>query len=110
MLLYNLGYINLILYKEIYESQDVISEWDLKPTHFCLSKKKSSLCWAFLRFYGIIEVAMKVIVKGRENRSQMEFFSIEEFVPADHLLRKIDSAVDFDHIYNLTQGSVLCVN
>ena len=64
----------------------------------------------FLRFYGIIEVAMKVIVKGRENRSQMEFFSIEEFVPADHLLRKIDSAVYCDHIYNLTQGSVLSVN
>ena len=35
---------------------------------------------------------MKVIVKGRENRDQLEIFSIEGFVPADHLLRKIDSA------------------
>ena len=40
---------------------------------------------------------MKVIVKGRENRDQLEVFSIEEFVPAEHLLRKIDSAVDFSH-------------
>ena len=31
---------------------------------------------------------MKVIVKQRENREQAEIFSIEEFVPADHLLRK----------------------
>ena len=27
---------------------------------------------------------MKVIVKGRENRDQLEVFSIEEFVPAEH--------------------------
>ena len=30
-------------------------------------------------------------------------FSIEDFVPADHLLRKIDSAVDFIHIYDLVE-------
>ena len=42
---------------------------------------------------------MKVIVKGRENRDQLEVFSIEEFVPAEHLLRKIDSAA-FDGIYD----------
>ena len=60
--------------------------------------KKSSKSWAFLRKYGIIEAVMKVIVKGRENRDQLEIFSIEGFVPADHLLRKIDSAVDFNHI------------
>lgn len=46
---------------------------------------------------------MKVIVKGRENRDQMEFFSIEEFVPADHLLRKIDRAVDFSRIYDIVE-------
>lgn len=44
-----------------------------------------------------------MIVKDRENRNQMEIFSIEEFVPADHLLRKIDSAVDFKHIYDIVE-------
>ena len=39
-----------------------------------------------------------MIVKQRENREQVEIFSIEEFVPADHLLRKIDSAIDFTEI------------
>ena len=69
---------------------------------FSLSKK-SSKSWAFLRKYGIIEAVMKVIVKGRENRDQLEIFSIEGFVPADHLLRKIDSAVDFNHIYDIVE-------
>ena len=44
-----------------------------------------------------------MIVKGRENRDQLEVFSIEEFVPTDHLLRKIDSAVDFSHIYDIVE-------
>ena len=46
---------------------------------------------------------MKVIVRGKENRDQLEVFSIEEFVPADNLLRKIDSAVDFSHIYDIVK-------
>lgn len=50
-----------------------------------------------------VEAVMKVIVKGRENRDQLEIFSIEGFVPADHLLRKIDSAVDFNHIYDIVE-------
>ena len=71
--------------------------------HLFSLSKKSSKSWAFLRKYGIIETVMKVIVKGRENRDQLEIFSIEGFVPADHLLRKIDSAVDFNHIYDIVE-------
>lgn len=48
-------------------------------------------------------MVMKVIVKEREKRDQMEIFSIEDFIPADHLLRKIDSAVDFKHIYDIVE-------
>ncbi len=44
-----------------------------------------------------------MIVKDRIHRDQLEMFSIEEFVPADHLLRKINSAVDFIHIYDLVE-------
>ncbi len=32
---------------------------------------------------------------NKKERDQVEIFSIEEFVPQEHLLRKIDSAVDF---------------
>ena len=38
-----------------------------------------------------------------ENRSQIEFFCVDEFVPQDHLLRKIDKAVDFSYIYELVK-------
>jgi len=45
--------------------------------------------------------------RNKEDRNQIEFFSIEEFVPQDHLLRKIDSAVDFTHIYDMV-GDLYC--
>ena len=48
-------------------------------------------------------MVIKMLVKDKENRAQVEFFSIEEFVPEDHLLRKIDSAVDFTHIYEIVE-------
>lgn len=44
-----------------------------------------------------------MLSQEKENRSQMEFFCVEEFVPQDHLLRKIDKAVDFSHIYDLVE-------
>ena len=44
-----------------------------------------------------------MIETHRENREQVEIVSIEEFVPATHLLRKIDSAVDFTHIYDIVE-------
>ena len=50
-----------------------------------------------------MNMVMKMIVKERKKREQVEMFSTEEFVPADHLLRKIDSAVDFTHIYDIVE-------
>ncbi len=38
-----------------------------------------------------------------ENRNQMEFFCVDQFVPKKHLLRKIDKAVNFDHIYEMVE-------
>lgn len=70
--------------------------------HVSLSKK-SGKSWAFSHICGIIKAVIKEIVKQRENRNQMEIFSIEEFVPEEHLLRKIDSAIDFTHIYDIVE-------
>ena len=44
-----------------------------------------------------------MIEKNRKKREQMEIFSIEEFVPKNHLLRKIDEAIDFSHIYKIVE-------
>ena len=44
-----------------------------------------------------------MLSKDKEERSQLEFVSIEELVPKEHLLRKIDSAVDFTKIYEIVE-------
>lgn len=43
-----------------------------------------------------------MLVKNAENREQLEFVSLENMVPQDHLLRKIDDAIDFKKIYGNT--------
>lgn len=40
-----------------------------------------------------------MLSENRAERNQMEFFCIDSSVPEDHLLRKIDDAVDFGKIY-----------
>ena len=47
--------------------------------------------------------------KDKIERSQVEFFSIDDFVPQDHLLRKIDSVLDFTKIYDFVSG-LYCSN
>ena len=46
---------------------------------------------------------MNVLTKNIENRNQVEFVSLEEMVPADHLLRQIDVAIDFNKIYEFVR-------
>lgn len=41
--------------------------------------------------------------KKEQNRAQVEITSPDLMVRGDHLLRKIDAAVDFDHIYTLVR-------
>ena len=42
-----------------------------------------------------------MLSKDKNKTEQVIFFSMEDFVPKDHLLRKIESAVDFSYIYNI---------
>jgi len=44
-----------------------------------------------------------MLQKERKEREQLEFVSIETLVPKDHLLRKIDAAVDFNKIYDFVE-------
>lgn len=46
---------------------------------------------------------------GKEERSQCEMVCIEDLVPKDHILRKIDAAIDFTHIYDLV-GDLYCLD
>ena len=38
--------------------------------------------------------------KDNNERAQVEFISLEDLVPANHLVRKLDAAMDFSFIYD----------
>lgn len=40
--------------------------------------------------------------KEKSDRYQIDFYCIDDLVPKNHLLRKIENAVDFKKIYELT--------
>ena len=44
-----------------------------------------------------------MISKNTDHTAQMQIVSIEQLVPEDHLLRKIDAAIDFSFIYDLVE-------
>lgn len=48
-----------------------------------------------------------MLTKNVENRNQVEFVRLEQMVPADHLLRHIDAAIDFNKIYEFV-GDLYC--
>lgn len=41
--------------------------------------------------------------KIEEKRNQIQMFCIEDLVPKDHLLRKIERAIDWSIIYELVE-------
>ncbi|RAP18989.1 hypothetical protein C2W59_01411 [Bacillus pumilus] len=45
-----------------------------------------------------------------ERRNQLEVVALDELVPEDHLVRKIDQAIDFDLIYDLVKDHYSSVN
>lgn len=50
-----------------------------------------------------------MLVKGEENRDTIEMVSLDMLVPKEHLLRKIDAAVDFHRIYEFVDD-LYCKN
>ena len=42
-----------------------------------------------------------MLEKEKNSRAAIEFINTDMFVPEDHLLRKIDNAVDFSRIYEI---------
>lgn len=50
-----------------------------------------------------------MLTKSNENRVQSEIVCIEDLVPKDHLLRKIDAAVNFTKIYEIVED-LYCKN
>jgi hypothetical protein len=46
----------------------------------------------------------KMLTKNTQmNRDQIEMIALEQLVPTNHLVRKIEAAIDFSFIYSLVQ-------
>ena len=43
--------------------------------------------------------------KGAANREQIELTSIEQLVPEEHIVRKIENAIDWSFIYEMVEDS-----
>lgn len=41
--------------------------------------------------------------QSMESRFQVSMFALDELVPEDHLVRKIEAAIDFNFIYDLVE-------
>lgn len=50
-------------------------------------------------FFVIIDMVMKMLAKEKSERNLLEFVDIENLVPQNHILRKIDNVIDFREIY-----------
>ncbi len=44
-----------------------------------------------------------MITKNTSNKEQIQMVSLEQLVPKDHILRKIDDTIDFSFIYDLVE-------
>lgn len=44
-----------------------------------------------------------MITKNTSNKEQIQMVSLEQLVPKDHILRKVDDTIDFLFIYNLVE-------
>ena len=70
---------------------------------FSLSKK-SGWSWAFSDRYGRMDKGdEKMLERGKMDRDLVEFVVIDQLVPKEHLLRKIDAAVDFTQLYEMVE-------
>lgn len=57
----------------------------------------------FRRFMVKYSWVIKMLERGKIVRDAVEFINTDAFVPKDHLLRKIDAAVDFTKIYDIVK-------
>lgn len=46
-----------------------------------------------------------MINKSEDRRKNLQIVDLEGLVPQDHLVRKIDTVVDFTHIYDLVEDN-----
>lgn len=66
-------------------------------------RKSQAFAWFFLYFMVKCRWVMGMIKRSENLRRNVEIIDLEGLVPQNHLLRKIDTVVDFTHIYELVE-------
>ena len=76
---------------------------DIRPSDCqkSLSNRSKSSLWR--AFCDIMNRVMKMLERSANARNEVSFFCIEDLVPKNHLLRKIEKAVDFNEIYPMVE-------
>ena len=46
---------------------------------------------------------MKMLERGKMDRDAIEIVGIDSLVPKEHLLRKVDEAVEFNRLYEMVE-------
>lgn len=67
-----------------------------------LSKNPRKI-WAFSSFCDIMFLSDENVAKEQTTKEQIEMICTEDCVPQEHLLRKIDAAMDFNKIYDFVE-------
>ena len=77
----------------------------LKSDDFRTSVCRKSPAGAGLFLIDMVEWTrvMKMLERGKMDRDLVEFVVIDQLVPKEHLLRKIDAAVDFTQLYEMVE-------
>jgi transposase len=61
----------------------------------------------FLRYnlyiVSVICEVIKVLERSEDLRNQIQFTCLDNLVPKDHLLRKVEKALNFDHVYDMVE-------
>lgn len=95
---------SMAMLQELYNNTCFTMKRAIRSDLMALSlSKKSSESWAFCHIYGIMYKVMTMLEKNTQSREQVEIICLEDLVPQDHLLRKIDRAVDFNKIYEFVE-------
>ena len=56
----------------------------------------------------IYQGVMRMLTKHAQmNREQLEMITLEQLVPENHLVRKVEAAIDFSFIYPLVEDKYL---
>ena len=76
------------------------------PINFVLTIRNNHFCLqSFLFYIRVLKLEVMTMLSKHNSiqRDQLEMITLDQLVPANHLVRKIEGAIDFTFIYDLVK-------